>query len=86
MAASSTGASIINTLMGIGTDYTSKAGNQNGGATFGSALGEPSANTAAGGTTKNPLQLQQNLKNVLCTTLCMSAEDVDKLFEKASEN
>ena len=46
----------------------------------------PAANAAASGTAKNPLQLQQNLKNVLCTTLCMSAEDVDKLFEKASEN
>jgi len=60
-----------------------KAGNQNDGAGTQPA---PAANVAAGNTTKTPLQLQQSLKNVLCTTLCMSEEDVDKLFEKASEN
>ena len=41
---------------------------------------------AAAAAPKNALQLQQNLKNVLCTNLCMSSEDVDKLFEKAAEN
>jgi len=33
------------------------------------------------------LDLQTKLKNVMCTNLCMSSEDVDKLFEQAkSEN
>ena len=63
-----------------------KASNQNGGATSGGNPAAPAANAAAGGTTKTPLQLQQSLKNVLCTTLCMSTEDVDKLFEQASVN
>lgn len=60
-----------------------KAAKQNDGAGTQAA---PAANVVAGGATKTPLQLQQSLKNVLCTTLCMSEEDVDKLFEKASEN
>ena len=38
-----------------------------------------------GGGTKD-LQLQSKLKEVLCTNLCMSSDDVEKLFEKASEN
>ena len=32
------------------------------------------------------LQLQSKLKEVLCTNLCMSSDDVDKLLEKALEN
>ena len=33
------------------------------------------------------LDLQTKLKNVMCTNLCMSSEDIDKLFEQAeSEN
>jgi hypothetical protein len=50
-----------------------KAGNQNGGATSGNTPAAPAANAVTGGTAKTPLQLQQNLKNVLCTNLCMSA-------------
>ena len=29
------------------------------------------------------LQLQSKLKSVMCTNLCLSSEDVDKLFEEA---
>jgi len=32
------------------------------------------------------LQLQGRLKEVMCTNLCMSSEDVDKLFSQAQEN
>jgi hypothetical protein len=63
-----------------------KAGNKTGGATSGGTPAAPAADAVVSGTTKSPLQLQQSLKNVLCTTLRMSEEDVDKLFEKASEN
>ena len=63
-----------------------KAGNQNGGATSGNTPATPAAKAGTDGTTTTPLQLQQNLKKVLCTNLCMSPEDMDKLFEKASEN
>ena len=36
--------------------------------------------------THSGLQLQGRLKEVMCTNLCMSSEDVDKLFSQAQEN
>ena len=36
----------------------------------------------SGGTAAD-LQLQSKLKTVMCTNLCMSSEDVDRLFEEA---
>ena len=52
------------------------------------------ATTAIGGTPakqkpdapKNGLQLQSKLKEVMCTNLCMSGDDVDKLFAQALKN
>ena len=32
------------------------------------------------------LDLQENMKNMLMSNLCMSADDVDALLSKASEN
>ena len=32
------------------------------------------------------LQLQSNLKEVMCTNLCMSLDNVDKIFAQAGEN
>ena len=47
--------------------------------------GAPAANaTTADSSLK--LDLQSKLKEVLCTNLCLSDEDVDKLFEQASGN
>ena len=44
--------------------------------------------TGSNGTsnTSTNLELHSKLKDVLCTNLCMSSGDVDKLFEQASEN
>jgi hypothetical protein len=38
----------------------------------------------SGGTAAD-LQLQSKLKTVMCTNLCMSSEDVDRLFEEAKK-
>ena len=37
-------------------------------------------------TSDSSLQLQSKLKEVLCTNLCLSAADVDKMFDQAQEN
>ena len=36
-----------------------------------------------GGGTAAALQLQSRLKKVMCANLCLSSEDVDKLFDEA---
>ena len=36
-----------------------------------------------GGVTAEALQLQERLKTVMCANLCLSSEDVDKLFDEA---
>ena len=43
------------------------------------------ANQQSGNNNKE-LQLQSKLKEVLCTNLCMSAADAEKLIGQASEN
>ena len=50
------------------------------------AAAAPTAGTAATATTtsKATLDIQAKLKEVLCTNLCLSGEDVDKIFDQAS--
>ena len=48
--------------------------------TNGTAKNQYKANGAA------TLQLQSKLKEVMCTNLCMSGDDVDKIFAQAGGN
>ena len=47
---------------------------------------EPPKTTPAANPPGSSLQLQSRLKEVLCTNLCLSASDVDKIFAEAQEN
>ena len=47
---------------------------------YGAAKKEDKSNGAA------TLQLQSKLKEVMCTNLCMSGDDVDKIFAQAKKN
>ena len=49
---------------------------------------EPSQPSSATGEKEKTvsLQLQSKLKEVLCTNLCMSRDDIDKVFDKCQEN
>ena len=58
---------------------------QNAGAGGDSSNSNANANQQSGNNNKE-LQLQSKLKEVLCTNLCMSAADAEKLIGQASEN
>ena len=44
---------------------------------------DSSQQDAKGGGTSADLQLQSSIKTVMCANLCLSSEDVDKIFDEA---